>query len=363
MPASPAKVCIHCHQDCSTKPRTKDAQGRYACKACHEKALAALAERQAAQGHQEQAAAIPIADEVPYDDGAMLAGLMDQVVVSEAPAVGAAGSRLCPGCGRNTPAGAVICASCGYNTQTGKRLGEAKVKKGGGGADAAMGALSAAGSLAGAPIAILLCIIGGIIGGGIGAAVWAGISYNTGYEIGWIAWGVGALTGVGVLAAARGHAGTLTGLIAVCIAVGAVLVGKYTAVSMLVDDMIGEGGSKIVFNDDMLKAELARTVATEFESKGTIYAWPQDMNREEAFEPEDFPKPIWTEAMRRWDKMDPERREEWRRDMQDELRTFVAAAVKEEGFLYTFSIFDILWFLLAIGSAYSLGSGAKFDGD
>src|SRR5258708_4962588 len=31
---SSAKVCIKCGSDCSGKPRTKDAQGRYTCKAC-----------------------------------------------------------------------------------------------------------------------------------------------------------------------------------------------------------------------------------------------------------------------------------------------------------------------------------------
>ena len=40
-------------------------------------------------------------------------------------------------------------------------------------------------------------IIGGALGGLIGAVIWAGISYFTGYEIGWIAWGVGGMVGLG----------------------------------------------------------------------------------------------------------------------------------------------------------------------
>lgn len=29
------KICVHCHKDCSTKPRVKDSHGNYYCKACH----------------------------------------------------------------------------------------------------------------------------------------------------------------------------------------------------------------------------------------------------------------------------------------------------------------------------------------
>src|SRR5437867_10526512 len=34
-----AKICVACGEDCSNRPRTKDAKGRYFCKPCYEKAV------------------------------------------------------------------------------------------------------------------------------------------------------------------------------------------------------------------------------------------------------------------------------------------------------------------------------------
>ena len=45
--------------------------------------------------------------------------------------------------------------------------------------------------------------LGGLVGGAIGAAIWAGIVYAIHVEIGWLAWGVGALVGLGVRLAPR----------------------------------------------------------------------------------------------------------------------------------------------------------------
>jgi len=70
-------------------------------------------------------------------------------------------------------------------------------------------------------------IVAGGIGGLIGAAIWAGISYATNYEVGWIAWGVGFLVGVGVrVSAGENEEGFAPGLTAAVVAIVAVLGGK-----------------------------------------------------------------------------------------------------------------------------------------
>ena len=38
-------------------------------------------------------------------------------------------------------------------------------------------------------------LAGGVVAGSIGALIWAAIAYFTGYEVGWVAWGVGGLVG------------------------------------------------------------------------------------------------------------------------------------------------------------------------
>ena len=35
--SSSGKICVHCGEDCSTRPRVKDSHDNYYCKTCHEK--------------------------------------------------------------------------------------------------------------------------------------------------------------------------------------------------------------------------------------------------------------------------------------------------------------------------------------
>jgi hypothetical protein len=79
-------------------------------------------------------------------------------------------------------------------------------------------------------LALIRWLIGGLIGGAIGGFVWALISYLTNYEVGWIAWGVGFLVGLGVRFADHlgdGEEGLLQGVTAAVMAIGAIGVGTY----------------------------------------------------------------------------------------------------------------------------------------
>lgn len=60
--------------------------------------------------------------------------------------------------------------------------------------------------------------IGGTIAGIIGALIWGGIAYSSGYEIGWIAWGIGGLVGFGVLVGVGEEAGLVSGIMALVFA-------------------------------------------------------------------------------------------------------------------------------------------------
>lgn len=51
---------------------------------------------------------------------------------------------------------------------------------------------------------IVLAVVGGIIAAAIGAAIWAGVTVATGYQIGWMAVGVGFVVGVAVRTLGQG---------------------------------------------------------------------------------------------------------------------------------------------------------------
>src|SRR5262249_48979528 len=117
------KVCIKCGTDCSNKPRTKDPEGRYTCKACYDammaKAAAAKVAKAAAPQPEPKPLRTPVVVGAP-DDASVMAALLE-----DSPA---AITEACPSCGAGLAGGAVICTICGYNKETGRAV-NLKIRK------------------------------------------------------------------------------------------------------------------------------------------------------------------------------------------------------------------------------------------
>jgi hypothetical protein len=96
--APAAKVCQVCKQDCSARPRQKDAQGRYTCKECLDKAAARRASPKAQSA----------APEVDPGLAAALAGV-DQAAMTP-----------CSNCGILLKPDAVLCTACGFDISKGR---------------------------------------------------------------------------------------------------------------------------------------------------------------------------------------------------------------------------------------------------
>jgi hypothetical protein len=106
-------------------------------------------------------------------------------------------------------------------------------------------------------------LVPAMIGGGLaavaGGLIWGLIAVTTGYEIGWIAWGVGVLAGTGVVMFAGGRKGLPLQLIAVASAVLGVLIGKYfTFYSALKEYAAEEFGVEVVAQMSMLSPGVAQ---------------------------------------------------------------------------------------------------------
>jgi hypothetical protein len=91
---------------------------------------------------------------------------------------------------------------------------------------------------------------------GLGAAVVAGVAWAlivkwTGYEIGFAAWGVGFVVGTAVAFGAQGRRGMPFPTIAVVLALGGIVLGKYLAFVWVGQDMLDNLGlSLLVFSSD-----------------------------------------------------------------------------------------------------------------
>lgn len=91
---------------------------------------------------------------------------------------------------------------------------------------------------------------------GLGAAVVAGVAWGlivkwTGYEIGFAAWGVGFVVGTAVAFGAQGRRGMPFSAIAVVLALGGIVLGKYLAFVWIGQDMLGNLGLSLpLFSSD-----------------------------------------------------------------------------------------------------------------
>lgn len=208
---------------------------------------------------------------------------------------------------------------------------------------------------------ILKWLIAGTVGGAVGAAVWAAIAYYASFEIGWIAWGIGGLVGICVRVAA-GTDDDLAGIVAAALAALSVIGGKYAATSMHVDDAFAEASGAVAeIDDDSAIMFIADQIIEQRLAAGEQIAWPGDVEAvEDAMEEADYPPEIWADAASRWDGLSPTEQADRKHQMavyfKGQMESF-RASVQEEAFLETFGLFDVLFFGLAVATAFTVGSG------
>jgi hypothetical protein len=187
------------------------------------------------------------------------------------------------------------------------------------------------------------------------------VSYTTDYEIGWIAWGIGALTGQGMSLGLGGKGDKPAGVVAALIALVAVFGGKYAGVHFAVQKSLGEASSEPI-EDRWLQVHLADDVVGEREARGESLTWPRGKTIEEAEGPADYPAGIWDEAQGRFEALSEDQREELRQSMAAERDAGLAHAQSfftSQGFLESLSPHDLLWSALAIATAFKLASRSK----
>jgi hypothetical protein len=230
-----AKMCSVCGIDCSAMKRAKDANGRYICGVCLERAREAKVAK----------VGKPVVVQVPGAKAAAVAPPLskdgvDPILDSLVSQSKALTAKACAECQYPMDQMAVVCTHCGFNTITGKgtRIAVHKAPKE---VKESSGETSA---VVAASTAVLGGAIGGAVGGAIGAAVWAWVAYTYHVEVGWIAIGVGVASGAGTVAGARGATNWLTAIYATIMAALSIIVGRYFAISMILDD-IGLSGAPV----------------------------------------------------------------------------------------------------------------------
>ena len=206
-----------------------------------------------------------------------------------------------------------------------------------------------------------LPLVGGAIGGAVGAAIWAAIAYFLGLEIGWIAWGIGVMVGLGTKLAAPDRLSIQTGVSAALIAVVAVAGGKYLAVHLSLDKALDElSAGSYEITDELATSYFADEVVIEYEQEGQPVRWPGGATPQNPAYQHEYPADVWAEAAERYAELTPAERAEYKAELGEIMRESLTAfrnEAQEAGFRESFGFLDLLFLALAIGSAFKIASG------
>lgn len=185
-------------------------------------------------------------------------------------------------------------------------------------------------------------LVGGVAGGVIGVILWTSVTYFTGYEIGWVAWFVGVLTGLGVSAATERRGRILIGAMASLIAVGAIGAGKVTLARLAASQEIADVGANFTDED-----------AIYHMAENDPGAAPGDTD-DDTIDPAAIDR-----ATARWSKMSETERDAYRMQASHEVSQRMeqdAEAVTAVALIASLSPFDLLWIGLAAASSFKIAA-------
>jgi hypothetical protein len=202
-------------------------------------------------------------------------------------------------------------------------------------------------------------IAGGLIGGAIGAAIWAAISHYFNVEVGYVAWGVGILVGLGFRFLGGNASGPVAGISAALVAILSVLAGKWCAVALA----LGGLGNNVELTHEHGIARRAQLIAEQREQKGEKVAWPE-LQDDDAPAQERFPKDIWQRAEQDWQALQPDEQQaelDQQRTEMEQMVGKIAGALQMQVFLQSFNIIDLIFGLLAISTAYKMAANGPME--
>ena len=248
---------------------------------------------------------------------------------------GSPGSNSCAECGSSMEKGAVVCIECGHNTRYGMNAKTVHGAKKAGSLGVALG------------VGVGAAFLGGII--------WAVIAAFAGAESGYVAWGVGVLTGFAVSLTTQERSFRV-GAMAAGLAVFGLLIGKVLTVNWVFEEEM----RKEVYRDE---SAMRGGLILEKMQQGKV---PEDLQAWYTSDDEEIPEAIQEDLVVFEAKIDEELQDLAASD-KDRLAglisdTLLADISYADRVKATLSPFDVLWFLLAVGSAFKMGAGGGDGG-
>ena len=90
--------------------------------------------------------------------------------------------------------------------------------------------------------------------------------------------------------------------------------------------------------------------------------WPAGVDPNQASSPSDYPADIWAQATSRWEQMPDADRQAYRESLGEQVRKNIEesyAQISQEAFFGSFAAMDLLFFGLAIVTAYKIAASEQ----
>ncbi|MFH1419995.1 MAG: hypothetical protein ABII12_17105 [Planctomycetota bacterium] len=264
--------------------------------------------------------------------------------VDPAPPLPVASPKACPECQAIMQPAAVVCTACGLNTQTGTTANPESTSTGKGAA------------LAKATGTFVLGVILSATGAAVGGVAWFLAVWHLNVEVGYIAWGIGVLAGLGMTLGSR-NPSTTGGVVAAGMSVLGVVGAKVAIFSFLISAFFLGQTDDLDVQREFVTGMMANEI---LDARGIEGEEQRDKQWNSAnIEAELRVKSLSDDEIRaKW--------QEYRDQIEDQVKAAKTTEEQAESdgdgmfsfFISTqFSVFDLLWLFLAIGSAYKIGSG------
>lgn len=194
-----------------------------------------------------------------------------------------------------------------------------------------------------------MALVGAVGAGLVGMFVWYGIAMATGYELGIVAWGIGALVGVGTRLLGKVQTQAF-GIIAGACALVAILGGQYLSVSQTFKTEM-EKGMKAAYENQLKYAREVAQTQNDQELKVVMAKYDEDYENGQvsdkdlaAFKANSLPR-----------MKDLASGKVTRAEYEKQFRSIMNAVVSPwELMKASLSLFTLLWLFLGVGSAYRI---------
>lgn len=244
-------------------------------------------------------------------------------------------SENCRRCGKPLPAGAKLCTGCGTYVKSGVNAKTVARAKGAGKLGLAM--------IVGATAAV------------IGGVIWAGIAVGINMEIGYVAWGIGGLTGFAVIACTQERSARVA-MAAAGLAVLGILIGKCLTIAWVLPS-VDKLTNEIASNDTYVAAAIVDGMVKRGEADADVTAyWKTDDDEPPTEAVGKKVRELMDQAAKQVSKMS-----------RAEKRAVAKAAAKKaltetsyvDNLKAQLSPWDALWLFLAVGTAWKMGAGQE----